>query len=217
MAHVIVFQGDSITDGNRTKDSRNFWDLNHYLGHGYAQMVAARLGADYPDKDFKCHNRGISGNRILDMYARWREDAICLLPDTISILIGVNDCGAEITNNSGSRADKYERIYRMMLDETRTALPGVKLVLMEPFVLPAGPVAEKYAKWQELLHPIQQTLPVIADDYGAAYVPLQERFNRLCKVREASYWLWDGVHPTAAGHEVIARQWVKAYATLNVI
>ena len=217
MAHTIVFQGDSITDGNRTKDARNFWDLNHYLGHGYAQMVAARLGVDYPDKDFKVHNRGISGNRILDMYARWREDAICLLPDTISILIGVNDCGAEISNNSGSRADKYERIYRMMLDETRTALPGVKLVIMEPFLLPVGSVGEKYDKWLEVLQPIQRTLPVIADDYGAAYVPLQERFNKLCKVREASYWLWDGVHPTAAGHEVIARQWVKAYATLNVI
>lgn len=217
MAHVIVFQGDSITDGNRTKDARNFWDLNHYLGHGYAQMVAARLGVDYPDKDFKCHNRGISGNRILDMYARWREDAISLLPDTISILIGVNDCGAEISSHSGSRVDKYERIFRMMLDETRTALPGVKLVLMEPFVLPVGTVGEKFNKWQELIQPIQRTLPIIADDYGAVYVPLQERFNKLCRVREASYWLWDGVHPTAAGHEVIARQWVKAYATLNVI
>jgi len=47
--------------------------------------------------------------------------------------------------------------------------------------------------------------------------PLQQKFNALCEKREASYWLWDGVHPTAAGHEVIARQWVKAYATLNVI
>lgn len=217
MSHIVVFQGDSITDGNRTKDSKNFWDLNHYLGHGYAQMVAARLGADFPDKDFKFHNRGVSGNRILDMYARWREDAICLMPNTISILIGVNDCGAEINNHSGSRIDKYERIYRMMLDETRQALPGVNLVLMEPFILPVGSIGEKFAQWQELIVPQQQILPKIAEDYNAAYVPLQEKFNKLCEKREASYWLWDGVHPTAAGHEIIARQWVKAYATLNVI
>lgn len=217
MAHVVVFQGDSITDGNRTKDSRNFWDLNHYLGHGYAQMVAARLGVDYPEKDFIFHNRGISGNRILDMYARWREDGICLMPNTVSVLIGVNDCNAELDNGTGSRADKYERIYRMMLDETRTALPGVKLVLMEPFILPVGRVAQNYGKWQELMIPIQQTLPRIAADYDAAFVPLQKRFEKLCEKREASYWLWDGIHPTAAGHEVIARQWVRAYATLNVI
>ncbi len=217
MAHVIVFQGDSITDGNRTKDARSYWDLNHYLGHGYAQMVSARLGVDYPEKDFVCHNRGISGNRILDMYARWREDAICLMPNTVSVLIGVNDCGSEIEKRAGSRADKYERIYRMMLDETRAALPGVKLVLMEPFILPVGNVGQNYSKWQELMIPIQQTLPGIAADYDAAFVPLQKKFERLCEKREARYWLWDGIHPTAAGHEVIARQWVKAYATLNVI
>ena len=70
---------------------------------------------------------------------------------------------------------------------------------------------------QELIAPIQQVLPKIAEDYDAAFVPLQQKFNALCEKREASYWLWDGVHPTAAGHEVIARQWVKAYATLNVI
>lgn len=217
MSHTIVFQGDSITDGNRTKDSRNFWDLNHYLGHGYAQMVAARLGADYPATDFRAHNRGISGNRILDMYARWREDALCLSPDTISILIGVNDCGSEIERGAGSRADRYEKIYRMMLDETRALLPGVNLVLMEPFVLPVGSVGEKFDQWQALIAPIQQVLPQIAHDYGAAFVPLQQTFNRLCSRREAAYWLWDGVHPTAAGHEIIAREWMKAFSALNVI
>ena len=215
MAHVIVFQGDSITDGNRTKDVKNFWDLNHYLGHGYAQMVSARLAVDYPEKDFVCHNRGVSGNRILDMYARWREDAICLMPNTISILVGVNDCGAEINNNSGSRIDKYERICRMMLDETRTALPGVKLLILEPFVLPVGERAEKFDRWQELITPIQALLPVIADDYDAVFVPLQKKFNALSRVREESYWLWDGVHPTPAGHEIIAREWVKGFAALN--
>ena len=217
MSHVIVFQGDSITDGARTKDSKNFWDLNHYLGHGYAQMAAARLCVDFPDRDFRAHNRGVSGNCILDMYARWREDTLHLLPDTISILIGVNDCGREISRNAGTPADKYERIYRMMLTETREALPGVRLVIMEPFILPAGAVGEQFDKWQHLIRPIQQLLPGIAADYQAAYVPLQEKFNRLSQVREPSYWLWDGVHPTAAGHEVIAREWVKAFATLNVI
>ena len=91
------------------------------------------------------------------------------------------------------------------------------LVLMEPFILPVGSIGEKFDKWQELIMPIQAALPKIAEDYDAAYVPLQKKFNALCEKREASYWLWDGVHPTAAGHEVVARQWVKAYATLNVI
>ena len=216
MSHTIVFQGDSITDGNRTKDPKNFWDLNHYLGHGYVQMAAARLGADYPDRDFRVHNRGMSGNRILDMYARWREDTIRLLPDTISVLVGVNDCGAEVESNTGTPADKYDRVYRMMLDETRAALPGVKLILMEPFILPVGKIADRWSRWQELIVPIQQALPAIAEDYDAVFVPLQARFTELCQVREPSYWLWDGCHPTPAGHEVITRAWVRGFSAINL-
>ncbi len=29
-----------------------------------------------------------------------------------------------------------------------------------------------------------------------------------------SYWLGDGVHPTAMGHEYIKREWVKWFKTL---
>ena len=68
----------------------------------------------------------------------------------------------------------------MMLDETRQALPGVNLVLMEPFILPVGVVAEKFNQWQELIIPIQQMLPGLAADYNAAFVPLQQKFNKLC-------------------------------------
>ena len=217
MSHIVVFQGDSITDGNRTRDPRDFWDLNHYLGHGYAQMVAARLGADHPDRDFIFHNRGVTGNRILDMYARWREDAMNLNPDTISILIGVNDCGSEINGGIGSDAARFERIFRMLLDETRAARPAINLIIMEPFILPCGLVGEKFDEWHALITPIQQILPSIARDYNATYIPLQQLFNDLCQKREASYWLWDGVHPTAAGHEIITRQWIEAFEAQNTI
>lgn len=33
--------------------------------------------------------------------------------------------------------------------------------------------------------------------------------DEACQRADASYWLWDGVHPTAAGHELIARQWLS--------
>ncbi len=212
MSHVIVFQGDSITDGNRTKNPDGFWDLNHYLGHGYAQMAAARLGAEYPEADYIAHNRGLSGNRILDIYARWKEDAINLRPDTISLLAGVNDSGAEVDRQAGSRADRFERILRMMLDEAREALPQVRLILMEPFLLPVkGKAADQFEQRYAVLEGIQRVLPTVARDYGAAFVPLQNTFEALCSRREASWWLWDGVHPTAAGHEIITRAWMDAF------
>ena len=44
---TFLFQGDSITDGNRTRDN----DWNHIVGHGYAYIIASRLWYDYPEKD----------------------------------------------------------------------------------------------------------------------------------------------------------------------
>jgi hypothetical protein len=56
---TILFQGDSITDGNRTRNN----DWNHVMGHGYQCLIASRLWYDYPEKELMFFNRGISGNR----------------------------------------------------------------------------------------------------------------------------------------------------------
>lgn len=84
---VILFQGDSITDGNRGRDE----DPNHILGHSYAYIIGGKLGNERAEENLVFYNRGVSGDRISDLYARWNEDAISLQPDIISILIGVND------------------------------------------------------------------------------------------------------------------------------
>ena len=46
----ILFQGDSITDGNRYKDPQKRWDLNHQIGHFYVFNIAGILGVKYPGK-----------------------------------------------------------------------------------------------------------------------------------------------------------------------
>ena len=84
---TILFQGDSITDGNRDRKE----DPNHILGHGYAFIIASKLGFELARNEPHFINRGVSGNRVSDLYARWDDDAISLKPDMISILIGVND------------------------------------------------------------------------------------------------------------------------------
>ena len=217
MSYTLLFQGDSITDGNRYKDPSTFWDLNHYLGHGYAEMCAGKLAADYPEADFRIHNRGLSGNRVIDLHARWDVDAYALKPDILSILIGVNDCGHALRCGIKSVAKKYDKYYRLLLDETYEQLPDVKLILMEPFILPVKTVAEQREEWESLLKPLQELLPAIAEEYKAVYVPLQDRFNELAKVREPSYWMWDGIHPTTAGHEILSREWMKGFMKLGVV
>src|SRR3954463_6527239 len=83
----ILFQGDSITDGNRGRNA----DPNHILGHGYVFLIAARHGAEFPAKKLDFINRGVSGDTVSDLERRWQKDALDLKPDILSILIGVND------------------------------------------------------------------------------------------------------------------------------
>ena len=125
---TILFQGDSITDVGRVREDESS------LGQGYPRMLAERLGYEYPGQ-FRYLNRGISGNRVVDLYARWKVDALNLKPDYLSILIGVNDVWHEIEAQNGVEAKKYEKIYTMLLEETLEALPDIKIILMEPFVL----------------------------------------------------------------------------------
>ena len=126
---IVLFQGDSITDGNR---GRNL-DPNHVMGHGYQFIVGARLHADNLDRHIQTFNRGVSGNRVADLYGRWLEDTINLRPTLLSILIGVNDAWFDWSSNSGSNPARFEKIYRLLLDEALESCPSLRLVLMEPF------------------------------------------------------------------------------------
>jgi hypothetical protein len=61
--YTFLFQGDSITDGNRTRNK----DWNHVMGHGYQYIIASKLWYDLPKKGFHFFNRGISGNKVTDL------------------------------------------------------------------------------------------------------------------------------------------------------
>lgn len=203
---TVVFQGDSITDGGRSRNE----DLNHVMGHGYAYLVAARLGVDLPGSDLRFFNRGNSGNRVVDLYARWREDTINLRPDIVSILVGVNDVGAELREGAGVSRKKYEKVYRLLIEETLEGLPGCRFVLCEPFFLP-HPTREPYNDaFAREVRSRGDAVRNLAVAYEAIFVELQPIFDAACDNGPAEYWLWDGVHPTPQGHELIARSWLKA-------
>jgi len=210
MEKIVLFQGDSITDGNRYKDKESEWDLNHQMGHGYAYVINGRLGVDNINSNLKFINKGISGNRIVDLYARLQEDIINIKPDILSILVGVNECYHEVNSKSGTPPKKFEKVYRLILDEVQEKLPSTKIVLCEPFILPVQQVGENLDVWNSLIKPLQKVVKKLTEEYNVLFVPLQDKFNELCENKEPSYWIWDGIHPTVCGHEIIARQWIKA-------
>lgn len=199
---IILFQGDSITDGNRGRNS----DLNHVHGHGYQYIIAAELSADNLDKNVEFINRGISGNRIADLYGRWAEDCLNLKPTILSILVGVNDIIFNWEHKSGSDPERYEKIYRYLLDEVKKQNPDTLIVIMEPFF---GEKKEKELNtfFKENIGGYAAAAKKIAEEYGAVFVPLQDMIDSYKEKTDIYNILWDGIHPTTCGHELIARRW----------
>jgi len=209
---ILLFQGDSITDGNRGRNE----DPNHILGHGFACMLSARLGADNCTRQPAFINRGQSGDNIIKMYARWRKDAILLKPTIINILIGINDsCCYDAFDRDGNGVPKehYERVYRQVLEDTYAEIPEVKFILCEPFYLcPNTPDEEKRKHFRKVRSEVecyQGVVKRLADEYGCFFVPFQDMFDELVRNTRQEYLVWDGVHPTMIGHEFMTRRWIE--------
>lgn len=202
---TFLFQGDSITDGARGRDG----DPNHIMGHGFAFSIASRAGAAFPERKLTFYNRGVSGNTVQDLESRWQDDTLSLRPDVLSVLVGINDTEKAVRTKNAEATAQFEAGYRHLLESTKAQLPHCLLVLCEPFLAPVGRVKEGWPAWQEQVKRLQAVSQRLAGEFGAVWVPLQTNFDNAALRAPADYWVWDGIHPTVAGHELIVQQWLK--------
>ena len=193
----VLFQGDSITDGNRGRNE----DPNHILGHGYCFIIAAQYGARFPERRLTFLNRGVSGNKVTDLAARWQKDTLDLKPDVLSILIGINDSGRV-------PLEDYEQVYDRLLEDAKATNPNIHFILCEPFYLPKEGHQEGDGRDQEV-RKRQAIVARLAEKHHAALVKLQKVFDDASKRAPAQYWVWDAVHPTYSGHQLIADEWLN--------
>ncbi len=203
----ILFQGDSITDMGRGRTE----DPNHLLGHGYAFIVSAWEGASFPERQLVFLNRGISGNTSVDLATRWKPDALDLAPDVLSILIGVNDVNHALRADQSFSVDEYAKRYDDILSETIAVLPGVKLILGEPFFGLGTLTVAKIDRWKQVMPQVRAALKALAETYHAPIVHYQEMFDAAAERAPMEYWIWDGIHPTSSGHQLMADQWRQTY------
>ena len=203
---VVLFQGDSITDSGRDRASA---DPNRAgaLGNGYPLLVTSAELAAHPTSGLKFYNRGISGNKIPDLEQRWAADTLALNPDVLSILIGVNDYWHTKTHGYTGTVADYENGFVALLRATRAALPTVKLVVIEPFVLRTGAVD---ASWFPEFDERRAAAARVARQVNATFIPMQDEFTQMAARTSPPYWAADGVHPTPAGHGLIAERWRRA-------
>jgi len=206
----ILFMGDSITDAERTTTG-----CGQGLGCGYARLVSAHLGYKYPG-EYEFVNRGINGNRIVDLYARIKADVIELKPDYMSILIGVNDVWHDLEEiPNGVAPDKFYKIYDMFVSEIKEALPNIKIMILLPFVLEASATVDNMDFFNGEVPKRAAMAKKIGEKYDIPVIELQSGFDALCKSAEPSYWLYDGVHPTGAGHEFIKTKWLEVFEQIK--
>lgn len=201
----ILFTGDSITDAGRNREA----GCAVSIGQGYPMLLAGKLCAKYPGK-VEIENTGISGNRVVDLYARMRVDMCNRNPDILSILIGVNDVWHDYSASpNGVEADRFEKVLRMLIGDILEKLPDLKIVIMEPFTLKGRGNENDYDKFRSEVELRAAAVKKIAEEFNLIFVPLQKMFDEAEKACEASYWLIDGVHPTPAGHQLIADKWCE--------
>ncbi len=202
----IVFQGDSITHGGRGGDP------NHEIGHSYVILIAAPQAAYYPDAHFHFYNRGVSGNTSGAVLGRWKNETLALKPDIVSLLVGVNDVFFTTGKGQPFSVSDYEKNYRAMLDQSRQAYPNVKFMLLDPFIMPGKNTSPNWDAWRKSIGEEQAVVEKLAVEYHAPVVHLQKMFQGVAAAHPPiEYWVWDGVHPTFPGHQLVADEWVRVY------
>lgn len=200
---TILFQGDSITDAGRDR-SRSEANDARALGNGYPMFLAGGLLRDHAAEKLKVFNRGISGNKVPDLAARWQADCLDLKPDVLSILVGVNDIWHKLNGNYDGTVATYQSGFKDLLEQTQAELPDVRIAICEPFVLRCGAVTDQ---WFPEFTERREAARQVASDLALEWVPFQTMFDEASKIAPPDYWAGDGVHPTLAGHSLMAETW----------
>lgn len=205
----LLFQGDSLTDCGR---NREHTQPNEGLGNGYVELIGRRLLCDFPNAEI--YNRGVGGNRIGDMYARWMEDALNIPFNVISILNGINDVGFAIRQNRGADAKKFEFIYDRILFETRESHPNADIILCQPFLIKRvyekeNDIYENWGTWSADIEERGEIVRSLSKKYGALFVEFKLAIDKALKKAPAEHWSVDCIHMTPVGNELLARTWLE--------
>jgi len=198
---VIEFIGDSITDCDRLADEYA------PLGDGYVHECHRLLQAGYPELQLTVLNKGISGDRVTDLKARWKPDVLDVNPDWLFIYIGINDVWRFFEGNreEAIALPEFENTYRQLINGARAGTQA-NIRLVSPFLAekdPSDPFRSKLAHYQDVIN-------ALGTEFGLPVIHLQPAFDWAMLSKPALYWTADRVHPTPEGHMLIALTFLSA-------
>lgn len=197
----LLFIGDSITDCERARPEGE--GLFGALGNGYVSLVNAFLTSTYPDLGIRVVNKGIGGNTVLDLNARWQEDVFDQEPDWLSIMIGINDVWRQydlpFMKDHHVYMNEYEQTLRNLVEKTKPMVKG--LILMTPYYLENN----KEDRMRHTMDQYGSIVKQIAKENDCLFVDTQAVFDEVLGTLYPATLAWDRVHPDTAGHMLIAR------------
>ena len=207
----LLFFGDSITDAERYRGDTPF--TNALLGYGYVMQIAGRLYERSPVK-YEIVNKGIGGHRIVDLYSRIKCDVWNEKPDVLTIFVGINDIWHEIDFTNGVDLERFERMYRMLLSDTKKVLPDTRIIIIEPFIVHGTATNHVYKELSEV-YEYAKVAKKLAEEFGCSYLPIQQKFTEATEKYGEGVFTIDGVHPTVQGATLIANEWVKLFEKIE--
>lgn len=203
---IILFQGDSVTDSGRQRDNLQA-NSAQAMGGGYALIAGGQLLQRAPSKNIQIYNRGISGNKVFELAARWETDCIQLKPGILSILVGVNDFWHTLSSGYKGTIETYKGDYRKLIDRTLQQLPNLKLIIGEPYGVSGIKAVD--AKWYPEFNAYREAAAGLASEYKAVFIPYQKIYDMAQQAAPGVYWTADGVHPSMAGCGLMAHAWLE--------
>ncbi|MGE4569520.1 MAG: SGNH/GDSL hydrolase family protein [Bacteroidales bacterium] len=203
---VILFQGDSITDSGRNKQN-NAPNNGNALGNGYPFLTASFLLNKYANLNLSIYNKGISGNKVHQLAERWDKDCLELKPTVMSIMIGVNDFWHTLNGSYKGTPEIYEKDYIALLERTRTALPNLQLICIEPYAVKAAGGAVN-DQWYPVFNEYREAAARVAKAYADLFIPMQSIFDKVQPLASDKHWTGDGVHPSLAGASLLSETWL---------
>jgi len=201
----LLFIGDSITDCGRNQPLGE--GRGGALGNGYVALVDSFIQATYPELAIRTVNKGLSGNNVRDLNNRWQQDVIEQKPDWLAIKIGINDVWRQYDTPFIPECHVYEEEYeatlRKLVQETKPLVKG--LILISPYYLEEN----RQDKMRSKMDTYGAIVKSIAEEQGAIFVDTQAAFDKVLEHLYAATLAWDRVHPSLAGHMVLAKAFLN--------
>ncbi|MDL4841893.1 SGNH/GDSL hydrolase family protein [Aquibacillus rhizosphaerae] len=196
----IVLIGDSITDAGRMSDPEQ-------LGDGYFRLIRDYYLAKYPHMNLNFVNKGIGGNRVIDLLHRWEQDVISLNPDWVSISIGINDVWRQLDSPNIDQIypEQFIAIYSKLLTNLNESTDS-KIILMEPTIIEE----DIDSKGNQLLIPYVKGVKQLAIEFDAFLIPTHDAFVQYLQSNSSYNLTTDGVHMNSIGNMLMKNTWIEA-------